>query len=268
MPIVLAVRRFPMRSSQVPARFPEIDKARGVAIIMMVVFHIAFDLYFLGIAPIPANQGLWRLLALSTASLFLFLVGISLSISSAYAARTLTRREFILKYVSRGGFILALGLLITAVTWFLIPGGFIRFGILHLIGIAVMMSPLYIRYLWPNLIVGAIIIALGPLVAGLRGNSWLLWAGIHPEGFASIDYTPLVPWFGVVLIGVFAGKLLYPGGMRRPGFSVAVPSLGPLEYLGQHSLAVYLVHQPVIIGLILFISGIMGISPSIPFPAG
>lgn len=253
-----------MRSSHVPARFPEIDQARGVAIIMMVTFHIAFDLYFLGIVPIPASQGLWRLLALSTASLFLLLVGISLSISSSYAGRNLTRREFILKYVTRGAFIFSLGLLLTAVTWFLVPGGFIRFGILHLIGIAVMLSPLYVRYLWSNLLVGSAIIALGPLVAGLRGTSWLLWAGIHPAGFASIDYTPLVPWLGVVLIGVFAGKLLYPGGVRR--FSAAIPSLPPLEYLGRHSLAIYLVHQPVILGLILLVSGTMGISPTLPFP--
>jgi uncharacterized membrane protein len=256
-----------MRSSQVPARFPEIDQVRGVAIIMMVVFHIAFDLYFFGIVPIPANQGPWRLFALCTASLFLLLVGISLSISSVYAGRKLPRREFILKYVGRGAFILSLGFLITAVTWFLIPEGFIRFGILHLIGIAVMMSPLYIRYRWLNLIGGAIIIAVGSLVTGLSGNSWLLWAGIHPADFTSIDYTPIFPWLGVVLIGVFAGKMVYPGGMRRPGFSVAVPSLRLLEYLGRHSLIIYLVHQPVIIGLIWFISGIMGISPSIPFPA-
>ena len=268
MPIVLAVRLFPMKRSHVPARFPEIDEARGVAIIMMVVFHIAFDLYFLGIAPIPANQGPWRLLALSTATLFLLLVGISLSISSAHAGRRLTHREFVLKYLGRGAFIFSLGLLITAVTWFLIPSGFIRFGILHLIGIAIMVSPLYIRYTWPNLIAGAITIALGTLVAGIWGSSWLLWAGIHPPDFASIDYTPLFPWMGVVLIGVFVGKMLYPGGMRRPGFSMEIPSLRLLEYLGRHSLAIYLIHQPVIIGLIFFISGSIGIPLSLPFPFG
>jgi len=257
-----------MKSSHVPARFPEIDQARGIAIIMMVVFHVAFDLYFLGIAPIPANQGPWRLLALSTATLFLFLVGISLSISSAYAERWLTHREFVLKYLGRGAFILALGLLITAVTWVLLPSGFIRFGILHLIGIAVMASPLYIRYTWPNLIVGATIIALGSVVSGIRGSSWLLWVGIHPADFVSIDYTPLLPWIGVVLIGVFIGKMLYPKGMRRPGFSVSLPSLRPLEYFGRHSLAIYLIHQPVIIGLIFLISSSSGIPLSLPYPTG
>ena len=235
---------------------------------MMVVFHIAFDLYFLGIAPIPANQGPWRLLAFSTATLFLLLVGISLSISSVYAGRKLTHREFMLKYLGRGAFIFSLGLLITAVTWFFIPGGFIRFGILHLIGIAVMASPLYIRYTWPNLIAGAIIIALGSVVAGISGSSWLLWAGIHPPNFASIDYTPLLPWIGVVLIGVFVGKILYPQGMRRPGFSVKVPSLRLLEYFGRHSLAIYLIHQPVIIGLIFLISSSSGIPLSLPYPTG
>ncbi|NYT07385.1 MAG: DUF1624 domain-containing protein [Methanomicrobiales archaeon] len=249
-----------MKISHVPARFPEIDIARGAAVIMMVVFHTAFDLRFLGIAPLNVTTGFFRLLALSTAGLFLFLVGLSLSISAAYAETRLTRREFVMKYFSRGAFIFALGLGITLVTWLLIPSVFIRFGILHLIGLAVMASPLYSRFTWQNLLLGAVFIALGPVVAGIRGSGWLLWSGIHPPLFASVDYTPIFPWMGVVLIGVFAGSVIYPRGRRRPGFSPV--SFAPLEFLGRHSLAVYLVHQPVIIALLLLLfSG----STAVPF---
>ncbi len=252
-----------MKITHVPARFPEIDIARGIAVIMMVVFHTAFDLRFLGIVPLNVTTGFFRILALVTASLFLFLVGVSLSISSAYAETRLDRREFVVKYIVRGAFILALGLGITLVTWILIPSVYIRFGILHLIGLAVMVSPLYSRLTWQNLLLGAIFIALGPVVAGIRGSQWLLWSGIHPLSFASVDYTPLFPWMGVVLIGVFAGSVLYPLGNRRPESSAF--SFAPLEFLGRHSLAIYLIHQPVIITvLIILFSGGTGMPFTVP----
>jgi uncharacterized membrane protein len=240
-----------MTTTHVPSRFPEIDIVRGVAVIMMVVFHIAFDLNYLGIVPLPVGTGGLRLLALATAGLFLFVVGVSLSISSAHARKVLSTRDFIVKYLKRGAFIFLLGLGITLVTWLLLPDGVVLFGILHLIGLAVMLSPLYTGRYWPNLLLGALIIALGPVVAGLKGSPLLLWVGLQPPSFYSVDYTPVFPWLGLVLLGVFFGMTLYPSGKRPerlPGLSSR-----PLQFLGRHSLAIYLIHQPVIIGILLLL---------------
>jgi uncharacterized membrane protein len=240
-----------MTTTHVPSRFPEIDLARGVAVILMVIFHTAFDLAYLGIVPLPVGQGGLRLLALATAALFLFLVGISLSVSSAHAREVLSSRDFILKYLRRGAFLLLLGLGITLITWLLLPGGYIIFGILHLIGLAILLSPLYTGRYWANLFFGAAIVALGPLVAGLQGSPLLLWVGVQPSSFYSVDYTPVFPWLGVVLLGVFFGMTLYPSGKRLPGFSPI--SFLPLQFLGRHSLAIYLIHQPVIIVVLLLL---------------
>jgi uncharacterized membrane protein len=239
-----------MTTTHVPERFPEIDIARGIAVIMMVVFHIAFDLYFLGIMPVPAGSPPWRILALSTAGLFLFLVGVSLSISAENARKKLARKEFIKKYVIRGAGIFAVGMGITLLTWIILPGYFIIFGILHLIGLAVALSPLYTGYSWQNLVGGVIIILLGPVVSAMTGTGWLVWLGIHPPAFYSIDYTPVVPWLGVVLIGVYAGSLAYPAGVRR--WNIVFPEVPKktLGFLGRHSLAIYLIHQPVILGIL------------------
>lgn len=251
----------PMNTTHVPSRFPEIDIARGVAVIMMVVFHIAFDLNYLGIVALPVSQGFLRLLALTTAGLFLFIVGISLSISSAHARKVLSRKDFILKYLGRGASIFLLGLAITLVTWLLLPGGFVIFGILHLIGLAVFISPLFTGRYWPNLLAGAVIIALGPVVAGLRGNTLLLWLGVQPPSFYSVDFTPVFPSLGVVLLGVFFGMTLYPGGKE----TFPLRRARPLEFLGRHSLAIYLIHQPVIILILLLL--FPGMSPFTPlFP--
>lgn len=252
-----------MTTTHVPVRFPEIDAARGIAVVMMVVFHVAFDLYFLGIMPVAAGSPAWRIFAMSTAGLFLFLVGVSLSISACNARKKLSRNEFIQKYVKRGAGIFAIGIGITLVTWILLPGSFIIFGILHLIGLAIALSPLYTGFTWQNLVAGSVIILLGPAVAAMRGAGWLLWLGIHPSAFYSIDYTPVIPWLGVVLIGVYFGSLAYPGGIRK--WNIAVPEfLGQtFGFLGRHSLAVYLVHQPVILG-ILFVLVPGAFTPLVP----
>ena len=240
-----------MTTTHVPSRFPEIDLARGVAVIMMVVFHTAFDLAYLGIAPLPVGQGGLRLLALTTAALFLFLVGISLSISSAHAREVLSYRDFVLKYLRRGALVLLLGFGITVVTWLLLPGGYIIFGILHLIGLAILLSPLYTGRYWVNLFLGAAIVALGPLVVGLQGSPLLLWVGVQPSSFYSVDYTPVFPWLGVVLLGVFFGMTVYPSGKRPSSYRTI--TFRPLQFLGRHSLVVYLIHQPVIISVLLLL---------------
>ena len=77
--------------------------------------------------------------------------------------------------------------------------------------------------------------------------------GIYPKAIDMVDYYPLIPWFGVVLLGIAVGKWIYPNGTRL----FSLPDLGgnaiskALRYLGRNSLVVYLVHQPVLIGLLM-----------------
>jgi len=256
-----------MTASHVPERYPEIDIARGIAVVMMVLFHIAFDLSFLGIAGIPVSSLPWRAFAMATAALFLLLVGISLSISAGYAKTRLSRSDFILKYLKRGAGIFAIGIGISIVTWIILPGAFIVFGILHLIGLSIALSPLYTGYSWQNLLAGLAIILVSPVVAAMRGDGWLVWLGIHPPAFYSIDYTPVFPWLGVVLIGVGLGAILYPRAARRWDHEVPMLPRSPLRFLGRHSLAIYLVHQPIILG-ILFITFPDAFSAFVPHLSG
>lgn len=237
-------------------RYPEIDTARGIAILMMVVFHTLFDLNYFSIAPVNVSTGFWRMFAYATASLFLFIAGLSLSISHARAARTLSGFAMAKKFLFRGAGIFACGLLITVVTWWFLGDNCIVFGILHLIGVSVMISPLFFRFKKWNAVIGLWVIAAGFYVATLTGPYVLLPFGIHPAAFSSVDYTPLLPWFGLVLIGIAAGEWLYPGGTRI----FATPKIPgilekPVVFLGRHSLVIYLIHQPIIIMLLMALTG-------------
>ncbi len=233
-------------------RYWEIDVARGVAVVTMIVFHSAFDLNFFGVLPLDVSGGLLRMLAYLTASTFIFLVGVSFTISYARAARRLSRRDLALKYARRGLSIFALGLVITAVTWLFLPSVYIVFGILHFIGIAVLLAPLFARFGTTDLIVASIACLLAGYVANAVTGPWpLLWLGIHPASFASLDYVPLLPWFGLVLLGMATGSLFYPNGKRGFTLRTAEPATArPLSILGRHSLAIYFLHQPLILLLI------------------
>lgn len=239
-------------------RYLEIDIARGIAILMMVLFHILYDLSFFGIADVGVHSGFWRGFGYLTAILFVFIAGISLSLSYARSSRVLSEKDLTVKYVLRGLRILGLGIIITIVTWLYLNNGFIIFGILHLIGLSIIISPVFFGYKRLNLVGGIIIIIAGWFVTFINGPLWLAWLGLHPESFYSIDYEPLLPWLGVVLIGVFTGKTLYPDGTRSFHLPpMRNPVIGGLTFLGRHSLIIYMLHQPVII---LLIAGITGIS--------
>lgn len=270
------------------SRFFEIDLFRGIAIIMMVLFHTLFDISFFSIAQVNVASGFWRYFAYATATLFLFLVGVSLVVSHARAARYLAGFALAKKFLLRGAGIFLLGLGITFATWFYLREGFILFGILHLIGISVMLSPLFFRFRKYNLVLGIAGILIGWFVIGSIGPVWLqpfgiqpagAWSvgyapmipwtltgaiipllllplGIHASSFMTVDYTPLFPFLGVVLLGMGAGEFLYGGGIRHFTASRVPEHLAsPLSFLGRHSLLIYIVHQPVIILLLAAITG-------------
>jgi len=238
------------------SRLWEIDVVRGIAILMMILFHTLFDISFFGIAPVNVSSGFWHYFAYATASLFLVVVGVSLVISHARAEQKFSGFLLAKKYFLRGAGIFSLGLLVTLGTWLYLREGFVIFGILHLIGISIMLSPFFFRFRQWNIIPGITCIAIGLWVTSGPGPMYLLPFGIHPANFMSVDYTPLFPWFGVVLCGMGVGEFLYPSGKRRysirslPGFLVT-----PLSCAGRHSLVIYLVHQPVIVILLALITG-------------
>jgi uncharacterized membrane protein len=217
----------------------------------MIVYHSTYDLDTLGGYDIQSTTGQWALFADVTAGLFVFLVGVSLAISQART--TLTGWNLFRKYLARGLRILVYAVVLTFV--FLALGmGVVAFGILHLIGISIILAYPFLRLRFTNLVLGALIFVAGQyiLAQGLDSQSiWLLPFGIVPEGVIMPDYRPLLPWFGVVLIGLFFGNLVYGDGGRPAVTEDEAPlPARPLLPLGRNSLFIYLIHQPIIIALL------------------
>ena len=223
-------------------RYHEIDLLRGSAFCAMVIYHTAFDLvFFLGYA-IPVTQGGWYVFARSIAITFLLLVGIN-----AYLKVQQTKSTRLL--LKQGLLVLGAGLLVTIVTWLVIPEQYVRFGILHLIGVSILLIFPFIKRPLIASITGIISIVGGFwLKTQTVTQSWTIPLGLLPRPFSSVDYFPLFPWFGVVLLGIGLGHLLYPYG--KPRYPLTIKNK-VFEWCGKHSLVLYLLHQPSLIGIIL-----------------
>lgn len=242
-------------------RFWEIDVIRGIAVLMMITFHTAYDIYFFGEKGIDVHHGLWLLLARATATLFILLVGISLTLSYQRIG-DLPACQTYKKYIKRGAKIFSWGMIITLITWIFFREAFIVFGILHFIGISIILSIPLIKKRNLNLVLGLIIFLTGFYLNGRTFDfSYLLWLGFKPNGLYTLDYFPLLPWFGLILIGIFLGNTLYPDFGRKfelPDLS-EIPVIKQMSMLGKNSLFIYLLHQPLLI-IFLHLLGIISFS--------
>ena len=234
-------------------RFWEIDLLRAIAIVMMITFHALyllnyFDIHNTGVPGVP--YGFWWWFPRVTGGTFIFVAGVSLTI-------TYSRSKRISGFMLRGLKIFAWGMGITLITWLISREGYVRFGILHFFGIAFILAPFFLRLRFINLILGAALMALGIYLQVQRvfvDFPWLLWLGLMPRGFWTMDYWPLLPWFGLFLVGMFCGKLLYPQGNRR--FNIHEfndPVTSALTLPGRHPLVIYLAQWPIVIGALLLL---------------
>ncbi|MEN0000325.1 MAG: heparan-alpha-glucosaminide N-acetyltransferase [Pseudomonadota bacterium] len=227
-------------------RIAGIDIARGVALVCMAIYHFVWDLTFFGyLEPAVATTGPMRWFARAIASSFLFLVGISLVLAHAKAIRW---QSFWRRWIA----VAACAGVISLATWFATPQTFVYFGILHHIALASLLGLLFLGLPWPVLVaLSASMFVIAQIAAtAIFNEGWLLWTGLNTSVRASNDYVPLLPWFGAVLFGMAFAKS--PLLDRVFHGDAAVSGLVPrsLSWMGQRSLIVYMVHQPILIAMI------------------
>lgn len=237
-------------------RFDSVDALRGLAIVWMTLFHFCFDLTHYGF--IKQNfyaDPVWTGQRTAIVSLFLFCAGLGQAIAVGQGQ---TWQRFWRRWAQVAG----CAVLVTAGSLFMFPNSFIYFGVLH--GIAVMLVIVRLTAGWgPWLwLAGALVIglkfaawemlgqggALAPL-ADLFNSRPLNWLGLISRKPITEDYVPLIPWLGVMWWGMAAGQWLMT---RRPALiKAALPAAtAPLAWLGRWSLTWYMLHQPVLIGIV------------------
>ncbi|NJE06104.1 DUF1624 domain-containing protein [Thermococcus sp. M36] len=233
-------------------RYWEIDFLRGIGILMMVVSNFVTDLQlFLSYS---GHQTFWLLFARTTAFIFVFISGLSFWISYSRTVMKTSRpyRKYFIRFLKLFG----LGMLITAVTYIFLEGMTIHFGVLHLLGVATLLAIPFHRFEKWNFLWAALFILGSLFVRNLHDGLLLLPIGIMPEDYFTPDYFPIFPWFGVYLLGLAVGSIFYPGGSRKIEMGLP-PSLliHFLVFAGRHTLLIYIIHQPILVGLLRLIHG-------------
>jgi uncharacterized membrane protein len=253
----------PMQEPQ-PARpsrrIEAIDIARALALVAMAIYHFTWDLEHFGyVAPGLTEHGGWRLFARCIASSFLFLVGVSLVLAN----RKGIRWPAVWK---RFAMIAAAAVAITLVTWYATPDAFIFFGILHEIALASLIGLLFLSV--PALL--SLVMAAGVIAAPYYLSSpffdapvWW-WLGLSTIDPHSNDYVPVFPWFAPVLIGIACANMARRHGVfdRMAGWTPGGWAR-PFTFAGRHSLAVYLLHQPILFGSVWLYAQILP-APTVP----
>lgn len=228
-----------------------LDLFRTVALIGMATFHFMFDLaMFRFVAAETVNFGFWPMWARVVASTFLTLSGFGLYL--AYGQGIDVRR--LAKRLAKIG---GAAVLVSIGTWFAVgPQAYVFWGILHMIafgsvaGLLVLHLPALV-----TLVLAAGVFWIGWTVAlPAFDPAPLLWLGLNASQVFSVDYVPVFPWFSAVLVGVALGRLAVSSGLWARLAAVTVPKGSLWDWLafpGRHSLIVYLVHQPVLFGLVM-----------------
>jgi uncharacterized membrane protein len=223
-------------------RIAGIDALRGFALCLMFVYHFAFDLRFHGlIAADFENDPFWLGFRALIVSLFMALVGVSLVL----ADRTGTTPA---RFWRRIGVIGACALAVSIGSWLVFPGTYIYFGILHSIAVVSMLAWPLTRRPRTAFVIGLMVIAAGVLVAMPAFDARpLSWIGFTTRKPATEDYVPLAPWAGAAFLGIALGHAVARGTLR----ALSAPfgrGARPLRWLGRHSLVIYMVHQPILLG--------------------
>jgi uncharacterized membrane protein len=229
-------------------RVDAVDGARGLAIIGMVAYHLTWDLAdFRLIWPLLPFTPPMRLLSHVVASVFLALVGVSLALAHR---RGFQQRAFWWRLAIVAG----AAALVTAGSVVFAPGEGIFFGILHCIAAASLIAaPFVTAPAWASLAAGLAAIAAPFLIhSTLFDSPWVLWLGLGEALPNTLDWYPLLPWAGIVFLGL--SLALAPGVIPRltspKRWRAASGPSRALCFAGRHSLPIYLVHQPILIGLL------------------
>lgn len=249
-------------AARAKGRVNSVDVARGVALIAMAGYHLTWDLAHFGlVSPMLPFSPSMRLLSHAIASSFLALVGVSLALANRDRLNLSSFGQRLLRVAAGAA-------LVTAATAVAVPGFTVWFGILHCIVAASLLAlPLIEAPAWASLATGAAAIAAPFFVQSQAFDPpALLWLGLGQALPNTVDWYPLLPWAGVTLVGLGLARL--PGvlaWLSRPGrFRASAPPSKAVAFAGRHSLAVYLLHQPVLSALVWAVAATGLIAPAPP----
>jgi uncharacterized membrane protein len=238
----------PCMNAPAAPRIVLVDIARTAALAGMALFHFTYDLELFGHLPpgTTAMPGPWAYFARLVAGSFLFLAGVSLLLGHGETIRWPA-------FLRRLALLAGAAVIISLATYLALPHAWIFFGILHAIAAFSVIGLAFLRA--PALLTAAVAVAVFLAPPYLRGPAFdtpaLLWLGLSSRPPLSIDFEPLFPWLAPLLMGMAVARLAETAGLWRRLRAAPQPRWAKaVAWPGRHSLILYLIHQPVLVGAI------------------
>lgn len=241
--VVITEKLFHKNGTDTSKRIAELDILKGIALILMIINHIAFDLSEFFAVDFSAFDSFASVAGKTSAVLFMTVCGISTTIGK--------------RNIKNGLRLLGLAMVLTLVTAVFdrIAGTeiCIKFGILHFLAFAMIIS-CGVKKL-PVPVIGGLAVAcfaLGKLFLSILVDFPFLYPfGLRTSQFYSGDYYPLFPNLCFVFLGIIIGKTIYK--TRKSLFKRQPGLIKPLCFFGRHTLILYFVHQPIILAVLYII---------------
>ena len=230
-------------------RFDLVDALRGFAVAQMLVFHFCFLLreFSLGFVDFYYSP-FWLNFRTLIVIQFLLIVGVSLKIATDGGIK---RRSYFGRLVQ----LFVYAGIVSLTTYLMEPGRVVIFGILQFILVASILGLIFVRWSWPNLLIGGGMVLLALNYSNPQFNQEsLFWIGLMTRAPVTLDYVPLLPWFGVVVIGIYLGQLVISSAHFRVirQWANKDPVSRLLALIGRHSLNIYMAHVPIFFVFIYF----------------
>lgn len=222
------------------SRRPAIDVARGLALVAMALYHASWDATFFGLARFDLlGDPLWLAARTMILSSFLLLAGVGLVLATRDGLDAG-------RFLRRLGRVAAGAAAVSAASYALFPDSPIFFGVLHHIALASIVGLAFVRLPAALTLMAAAVLAGTSLSFPIFDSPWLRWIGLTSVAPDSNDFVPVLPWIGAVLAGIGLARLWPDMG---EGVAVNGAAGRTLALAGRHSLAVYLLHQPLLFGI-------------------
>ncbi len=244
-----------MKKKKQHQHFDFLDVSRGFAILLMFVFHFCYDLDYYGfIQQDFTADPFWTNFRTLIVTLFLLIMGCSLYLASyrgLHKPRFRRRMQLLVFYAA----------LVSLGSWIMFAKAMIFFGILHFIAVASLLGLLFVHLGLYNLLLGVILIVAGnTLQLAFFDQPLLQWFGLMTYLPVTVDYVPFLPWFGVVLIGLWLGQQLTRLPPQHPLLQWRSRDRFTrlLRLGGLYSLHIYMLHQPVFLGILYLVKQFSG----------
>ena len=236
-------------------RYYEVDFIKGLAVISMVIFHYFYLGTQMGKLNYNYNSGIYRLMAKFAHLTFIFMVGVNLVIMWLNnLSDKKTEKEYRKKQYKRVIYILFLALIISIITYITFPEQWVKFGILHFIGIGILLFIPFVNK--PNIALGISMVLT--IIYYLNNKGFLIFLyqyipsciafilGLYNIQYAALDHFSLIKYLPVMGLGIYFGHKIYkPNGRKIEELNKLdkkITENNIIVKIGKYSLKIYVIH--------------------------